>query len=233
MASYTKRDLSFSADKLIAFSAIAKTVGRSSRYLAGLWESELPCNLLWKVYHVWFPIAGDIDKRRPRLSTYRAPSWSWASVDGEVRCDTIELDSSGLELACDVLDCQITLSDPFLEFGAVSQGYITIRGRIRPAVFVASTGDPYFQIPGAPQSAQAGPTPGYKAFADTKEDQPEQGAILVWCFHIRNFGRRGEGLLLVEDVENGAFRRVGHFYWSISEVGAEFQYSEVKTVKIV
>lgn len=69
VTSYTKGDLSFSADKLVAFSAIAETVGRSSRYLAGLWESELPCNLLWKGYHVWFPIAGDIDKRRPRPTT--------------------------------------------------------------------------------------------------------------------------------------------------------------------
>ncbi|KAH9242161.1 hypothetical protein K456DRAFT_1857747 [Colletotrichum gloeosporioides 23] len=74
---YNDCHLTKSDDKLVAISAIAKDMkkhlshlGESSVYLGGLWRSRMPRNLLWQVSN---------PAKRPK--GYRAPSWSWASVD--------------------------------------------------------------------------------------------------------------------------------------------------------
>ncbi|KAI3333737.1 heterokaryon incompatibility protein-domain-containing protein [Ustulina deusta] len=65
--------LTVPGDKLVAIAGIARMFGnvRRSRYLAGLWEHTLLEDLLW--YR-----SGDL-YRRP--TDYRAPTWSWASVN--------------------------------------------------------------------------------------------------------------------------------------------------------
>ena len=76
LRNYTPRSVSHPADKLIAFAAIAETfhaLCSETRYLAGLWEDTLLEDLLWKKPKP--PL--------PRPEAYRAPSWSWASVDGK------------------------------------------------------------------------------------------------------------------------------------------------------
>ncbi|EPE02322.1 het domain-containing protein [Ophiostoma piceae UAMH 11346] len=73
---YTKLQLTKESDKLPAFSGCAThfdhySVRDNGRYLAGLWEATLAQGLLWLVN---MPFGGP----RP---PWRAPSWSWASVD--------------------------------------------------------------------------------------------------------------------------------------------------------
>ncbi|KAI1662792.1 HET-domain-containing protein [Daldinia decipiens] len=76
---YTRRTLTKPRDRLIALSGVvdyfAEFWGKRSKYIAGLWEHKLPYALLWY-------ISNGAIAARPAL--YRAPSWSWASVDGEV-----------------------------------------------------------------------------------------------------------------------------------------------------
>jgi hypothetical protein len=74
---YTTANLTYEKDKLIALSGVAKMLQNISgkKYLAGLWEPFLTSGLLW---YVW---EGRRDTRPPE---YRAPSWSWASIDGVV-----------------------------------------------------------------------------------------------------------------------------------------------------
>ena len=65
------------SDKLFAFSGIAKLFQDYTKdvYIAGMWKSRLTEMMGWYV-----------DAPQPVLvSTYRAPSWSWASIDGPVR----------------------------------------------------------------------------------------------------------------------------------------------------
>jgi hypothetical protein len=75
---YSKRLLSVSEDKLPAVSGLARLVARStqSRYIAGLWEYGLCFGLCWKVNAPAPPHVSRIG--------YRAPSFSWASVDSQV-----------------------------------------------------------------------------------------------------------------------------------------------------
>ena len=78
---YSKCRLTFPSDKLIALSGLAKDMykrlqelrPRPHRYLAGLWKERLIETISWSV---WWPAK--------RASEYRAPSWSWACLDGHV-----------------------------------------------------------------------------------------------------------------------------------------------------
>ncbi|KAH7397470.1 heterokaryon incompatibility protein-domain-containing protein, partial [Pyrenochaeta sp. MPI-SDFR-AT-0127] len=79
---YTSRALSKPSDKLPAISAIAEEFQRKTsdedredEYFAGLWGSHFLIGLAWRRrFTVPFK----------RVLPWRAPSWSWASGDGEV-----------------------------------------------------------------------------------------------------------------------------------------------------
>lgn len=77
---YSSRGLKKHRDRLPALEGLAQREMEPSRgrYLAGLWESDLPSALLW---HVSWDLP-ECEVVRP--CTYRAPSWSWASVEGPV-----------------------------------------------------------------------------------------------------------------------------------------------------
>jgi hypothetical protein len=85
---YTGRHLTQPTDKLTALSGLAQIIaqanreadGISDKYFAGLWKAEFLTDLTWQVKH-----AG---ATHIRSSNYRAPTWSWASIDGpiEYRC---------------------------------------------------------------------------------------------------------------------------------------------------
>ncbi|KAK4215464.1 hypothetical protein QBC37DRAFT_472016 [Rhypophila decipiens] len=78
---YSECDLTFVTDKLVAISGLAKRLQplTGSRYLAGLWEKHLPYHLLWQSggYRLLTP-SGE------RYEEYVAPSWSWASIRGQI-----------------------------------------------------------------------------------------------------------------------------------------------------
>jgi Heterokaryon incompatibility protein (HET) len=73
---YTPLALSRPTDRLPAIlgCAIDMQRFRKGRYLAGLWEDSLIEDLLWNV----------LTPAAPRPEKWRAPSWSWASVDGTI-----------------------------------------------------------------------------------------------------------------------------------------------------
>lgn len=78
---YVSRELTVPNDKLVALSGLANNMKARlqqlrpgpHRYLAGLWEERLMDTLVWNV-------------RAParRAIQYRAPSWSWACLDGDL-----------------------------------------------------------------------------------------------------------------------------------------------------
>ena len=73
---YTKCNLTYpEKDKLVAFSAIARRFKPAECYLAGLWREHLKHQICW---HVFDP------RNEGDTQMYRAPSWSWASVNGAV-----------------------------------------------------------------------------------------------------------------------------------------------------
>lgn len=115
---YTQCALTKRSDKLIAISGLANLVHETTgdQYVAGLWKSRLAESLDWRVYE---PTA-KID------SEYRAPSWSWASIDGPV---------SPLGISA-VAKMHISISEVHIEnsgsnsTGPVTGGYLQLSGII-------------------------------------------------------------------------------------------------------
>jgi hypothetical protein len=113
-------------DKLVAISALAKHFAPilDDEYIAGLWRRHLPQHLLWKVKNPC--------KFAPSHSSsesYCAPSWSWASYNGEIRPYS-ELVPHEKPVMIDILEVKIMTetSDPT---GQVSAGYIKILGWLK------------------------------------------------------------------------------------------------------
>jgi Heterokaryon incompatibility protein (HET) len=80
---YTNRKLTYpDKDKFAALVGVAQKVRKkkNDRYIAGLFQSHLPDALLWCI-HPRFARETD---GSPQTNPYRAPSWSWASLDSPV-----------------------------------------------------------------------------------------------------------------------------------------------------
>ncbi|KAI0334691.1 HET-domain-containing protein [Cubamyces sp. BRFM 1775] len=122
---YTHRGLSEPSDKLVACAGLAEEFARflQSEYLAGLWRDSLFDDLLW--------VRSSREPLRLPRPLYRAPTWSWASVDGEVTW--LEGDpSDGLEVLANVVGCTVTLQHKTLPFGQVVDGSLVLRAKLYP-----------------------------------------------------------------------------------------------------
>ncbi|OTA93505.1 hypothetical protein M434DRAFT_39704, partial [Hypoxylon sp. CO27-5] len=77
---YAQRTLTYPEDKFPAISGIGQLVHKQTgwRYLAGLWKEHLIYQLLWE-RHSFHPFFEDTDTSMP--AKYRAPSFSWASME--------------------------------------------------------------------------------------------------------------------------------------------------------
>jgi hypothetical protein len=125
---FAARALTVPADKLPAMSGLASALHHvtGDEYLAGLWRSTFYADLLW--------MRGDPIRKdalgRSRPSTFRAPSWSWASLDGDVRYIPRSKLRRSEEFHAELLDVKVTPAgiDPF---GEVSGGIATLRGPLK------------------------------------------------------------------------------------------------------
>ncbi|KAL2063260.1 hypothetical protein VTL71DRAFT_5065 [Oculimacula yallundae] len=78
---YTGRRLGRVEDKLAAIAGAARLVQSvvKCKYLYGLWENDMVRGLLWRTINVRSTRRGVTSR-----NIDRAPSWSWASIDGQV-----------------------------------------------------------------------------------------------------------------------------------------------------
>ncbi|KAI0846463.1 HET-domain-containing protein [Daldinia vernicosa] len=123
---YSNTKLTVSGDKLVAVSGLAKDVRKALqrlrpgryRYLAGLWEDHLIVTLGWYV-RVGTPAS--------RAACYRAPSWSWASLDGHLIIpDTFR---EGVVEISSLSSANIALLGAD-DTGEVAEGILTLHGPI-------------------------------------------------------------------------------------------------------
>ncbi|KAF2786793.1 HET-domain-containing protein [Melanomma pulvis-pyrius CBS 109.77] len=119
---YSETSLTFSSDKLPALSGVAKFFqnGPRNTYLAGIWKAHLPHGLAWyRPYQTQ-------ETRLPRPEKYRAPTWSWMSMDSPI---TIASYSASPILR--ILDAQTSpcTVDPT---GPVSGGFLVVEGPLIP-----------------------------------------------------------------------------------------------------
>ncbi|KAF6233270.1 hypothetical protein HO173_008561 [Letharia columbiana] len=124
--SYSEGALSHEEDKLIALSGVAKYMETilHDRYLAGLWQQCLPSQLLWRY-----------DSPGTRPHKYRAPSWSWASVNPQTdrgltagRCYDMGILAKVIEVKIESPGQDTT--------GQVTGGHLRLRGPLCTAQFL-------------------------------------------------------------------------------------------------
>ena len=136
---YCQRDLTKPIDKLRAIGGIAQKYHEilETEYLAGLWTGYILAGLLWR------KAPSETKKTlHPRPRDYRAPSWSWAAIDGDIEYLWPDREEGSLEVARFghkqsiakmvkpiVLDHEINLHSSERPYGAVTGGHITLRGQ--------------------------------------------------------------------------------------------------------
>lgn len=118
--SYSATKLTKASDKLVAISGLAKKLQTRLKtdYIAGLWRTNIPYHLLWCCQGPRLP--------NPRKE-YRAPSWSWASIDSEVNYYLPTSDRALLKPLVSIVDIGVTNIDDS-SFGQVSDGFLRIQG---------------------------------------------------------------------------------------------------------
>ena len=123
LLTYSRTHLTKPGDKLIAFSGIAKRIALQfhDEYICGLWRSELPKYLAWYVIHN--DTIYKVEATRP--AGYRAPSFSWASIDG---CVWFPYSAeSQIVITMDEITIDYFTND---KMGRVRAGYIVITGHL-------------------------------------------------------------------------------------------------------
>lgn len=149
---YTKLELTFEKDLFPAISGLAREMGiaraalhadadkaQETGYYAGLWKDSLVRDLCWKVNYDKTTLTSEAkdDERhktwmdRPR--EWRAPTWSWGSVNGPVKFLGQRYGMRDFfEPRCEVLhvSCTPAGSD---EMGELIAGRLVLRGQLLPA----------------------------------------------------------------------------------------------------
>jgi hypothetical protein len=129
---YSTRGLSVSADKLPGIAAVASRYGITLQdtYLAGLWKRTLSVSLVW-----WL----ENSERRARPTPYRAPTWSWASVDGEIHMPVESGSTEKLGYSMiKILEASTIPASPLAPFGQITSAMLKVHGPMRQMRWLAS-----------------------------------------------------------------------------------------------
>ena len=126
---YYKRSLTFEDDRFAAISGLAREISEQSKmtYKAGIWIEDFHIGLLWNV-----------SCRGSLPNTYRAPSWSWASLNintrwGQSINPSFQLyfgprshDAADREAELLEVDVKLADGDPY---GRLLSGSLRLKGR--------------------------------------------------------------------------------------------------------
>jgi hypothetical protein len=166
---YTKRNLTHADDKFPAISGLASVMGlrTGDKYVAGLWQSHIIIGMLWHRERNWLI----------RPTKYRAPSWSWAALDGHIAMPS-EADIESVipaQTAAELIKVAVTTEgqDPH---GKLAFGIIILGAPLRIA-------DPRVN----PQSES------YKRYENqpTKEHLYDNGQSIGWAIFDEVYKYRG------------------------------------------
>lgn len=207
---FTKRSLTAPEDKLRAIAGLAEEYQQlmNDTYHAGLWKSELITEMMWRRNSL--SDSGVLCVRPPK---YRAPSWSWASVDGEVAIRK----SAVQPVKFEVLECTVHPLSNFAPFGEVGSGTLKVRARMRTAWW-DPTAEDFFDRQGGLRLGKGIPD----AFEANTSTSCMVHALAVSANH---------GLILtLTETDGDLHRRLGWLYFDDDNY---FHACELKVVTII
>lgn len=166
---YGCRKLSKSSDKLPALAGLARRFQDQlgDEYCAGLWRRQLIEGLCWEV-------TKEERDRTSEPAEYRAPSWSWASIDGPFRVwECVVLAT--------VIECQIKVRG-LNPFGEVEEARLKLRAPLEPLIYSEE------DLGGLPPSRRVGLVGGDKVGrypkCDTKSREHNLHALPLFALFI-------------------------------------------------
>ena len=138
---YYIRDLTFENDRFAAISGLAREISQQSKmtYKAGIWVEDFHVGLLWNV-----------GCRGSLPETYRAPSWSWASLDIDMNLGNTHFElysgprnyrATHREAELLEIDVELADGDPY---GRLLSGSLRLSGRWLPYRFWSGKTPTYF-----------------------------------------------------------------------------------------
>ncbi|OCK84014.1 HET-domain-containing protein [Lepidopterella palustris CBS 459.81] len=239
LTNYTKRHMTFGKDKLPALAGVATEFHQRTgdEYLAGMWRSQLPLGLMWRtrLYDHGLYDADEVPQHE-RSAKYRAPSWSWACVDGpmdfSICTSDLPYDS---ETSITILNFSITTKSTG-PFGEVLAGSLSVRGKLK----VAECGNDIIPPRGKwgedayytkeiidPSSSLVDSRAVGQCLFDLAAEKPASQSRL-WCLQISAL----RGLVLMPNGEGSSeFRRVGLF--RLTDHGAWFEGCSMLDITIL
>ena len=194
------------SDKLVAISAVARELQPliDSKYIAGLWERDLVRQLCWTGMNY-----------SERSDIYRAPSWSWASVDAPIRYSDFYYPGTIWQELLEVVDVKLELQteDPM---GQVKSGFLKVRGKLLPLDVMQVTSSRYGDFKQDRGSIFLRGLRTDLHFLPDEERVPFVTPRRLFCLPIgvmfsESLSRviQFEGIVLEKREEQGAYVRVG------------------------
>ena len=230
---YSRRQLSVATDKLPAISAFAEQYGTLSgdTYIAGLWKRHIGSTLMWSCQTF-----DDTKGSLTRPPFYRAPSWSWASLDyRQIFTGSMTPWTGDIELVhYDVKPVSL-----LVPYGAVTEGAsITLCGMTRTVVALLDKGSHsryhLWDVEGGIQLAQYVP--------DCYQELPRQAAAgetheMLYCLAVTRdpIGTDTKSIdgLVLRNSGTDYYARIGTFSVTSENVHAWLQGSNKATVTII
>lgn len=122
---YADTRFTYESDRVIAFSGIAQAFRTSHnfshRYVAGVWKGDLPTGLIWSR-------GQDGNAEARRSLGYKAPSWSWMSIDGPYSLHGGRGPVS--QTFCSIEQIYLHLEDNKYDTGLIRGGSLQMRGHL-------------------------------------------------------------------------------------------------------
>jgi hypothetical protein len=202
---YSKRYLTNTQDKLPALSGLAHQYRQQTgdTYLAGIWLHSLDDHLCWCVPH------SSTGPKVMRSKSYRAPSWSWACLDGGVT-----FDKSPIEGKLQIKDFSIKLKghDPL---GQVESASISVEAKLNGQRWKRrSDGKWYYACPSTefrgPSSYHSELRPFTSATLVLDAPISDTDELEIWSFPLK-----GQFALALQSVDGDkmTFTRIGVIVW--------------------
>jgi hypothetical protein len=146
VSAYSRRTLTFPSDKLPAMSGLAQRVHPrvGGESVAGLWTVDFKGGLLWsRAVGGSLELGAGVKGKGTGKAVFRAPSWSWAAVDGAVQFAFGPTSSTATAKGGDggdggdalghaddlvLVSHEMVLKDPAARYGEIVSGHVVVRG---------------------------------------------------------------------------------------------------------
>lgn len=221
---YTMRDLTKKSDRIIAISGIGSMLGKllNDELIAGIWKGRFAAHLTWSVKH------HEHGERLPpsyqRPSSFRAPTWSWASVAGPVTYgdDNVWQEFGEFRPEIEILDINVQTNPTNHSIS----GSLKLRGMLYKTYYHEER-DSHFLLLGRPDTRQQYRTGRYSPVPKRYQDKWEfmrpdvlpVPATEIYCLFL---GCGGHGIwrqytLCLIPVPGGVkneFQRIGITSWN-------------------